>query len=183
MAPVCAKNGINLGSTPGLTRLRAEPGTVDPVNVTEIVIGVAVVLLLLARQVQKRSVKEDSRPLIFLVLAVVGLFEAGQFLKAHPVGSEAILLTVGSLVLAVIFGIVRAFTVRLWREDGKLFRQGNVLTIVLWLVSIGIHFAGDTLIDSSAKGLSSSTLLLYLAMTLGVQQIVVRYRATRLSHA
>ncbi|HEY4457967.1 MAG TPA: hypothetical protein VGN81_26875 [Pseudonocardiaceae bacterium] len=150
-------------------------------NVTEIVIGIAVVLLLLARQVQKRSVKEDSRPLIFLILAVVGLAEAAQFLKSHSVGSEAILLTVGSLVLAAVFGVIRAFTVRLWREDGKLYRQGTVLTIVLWLVSIGIHFGGDTLIDSSAKGLSSSTLLLYLAMTLGVQQIVVRYRATQLS--
>ena len=152
-------------------------------NVTEIVIGVAVVLLLLARQVQKRSVREDSRPIIFLVLAVVGLFEAGQFVKAHPVGSEAILLTVGSLVLAAVFGVLRAFTVRLWREDGKLYRQGNVLTIVLWLVSIGTHFGVDALIDGSAKGLSTSTLLLYLAVTLGVQQIVVRYRATQLSRA
>ena len=150
-------------------------------NVTEIVIGAAVVLLLLARQVQKRSVKEDSRPLIFLILAVVGVFEAGQFIKAHPVGSEAILLTVASLALAAVFGVIRAFTVHLWRENGQLFRQGNVLTIVLWLVSIGIHFGGDTLIDSSAKGLSTSTLLLYLAVTLGVQQVVVRYRATQLS--
>lgn len=151
------------------------------VNVTEIVIGVAVVVLLLARQLQKRSVREDSRPLIFLILAVVGLVEAGQFVKSHPVGSEAILLTVGSLVLAAIFGVIRAFTVRLWRENGQLFRKGNALTILLWLVSIGIHFGGDALIDSSAKGLSSSTLLLYLAVTLGVQQIVVRYRATQLS--
>jgi hypothetical protein len=152
------------------------------VNVTEIVIGVAVVLLLLARQVQKRSVKEDSRPVIFLILAVVGVFEAGQFIKSHPVGSQAVLLALASLVLAAVFGVIRAFTVRLWRENGQLFRQGNVLTIVLWLVSIGIHFGGDTLIDSSAKGLSTSTLLLYLAVTLGVQQVVVRYRATQLAH-
>jgi hypothetical protein len=151
------------------------------VNVTEIVIGVAVVILLLARQVQKRSVKEDSRPLIFLVLAVVGLFEAGQYIKAHPVNNEAILLSVASLVLAAVFGVIRAYTVRLWREDGQLFRQGNALTIVLWIVAIGIHLGGDMLIDSSAKGLSTTTLLLYLAVTLGVQQMVVRYRAGQLS--
>ena len=150
-------------------------------NVTEIVIGVAVVILLLARQVQKRSVKEDSRPVIFLVLAVVGLVEAGQFLKSHPVGSEAILLTVASLVLAAVFGVIRAYTMRLWREEDQLFRQGNVLTIVLWLVAIGLHIGGDTLIDSSAKGLSTTTLLLYLAVSLGVQQVVVRYRAAQLS--
>ena len=150
-------------------------------NVTEIVIGVAVVILLLARQVQKRSVKEDSRPLIFLILAVIGVVEAGQFIKSHPVGNEAILLTVASLVIAALFGVIRAFTVRLWREDGQLFRQGNVLTVVLWLVAIAIHLGGDTLIDSSAKGLATTTLLLYLAVSLGVQQVVVRYRAAQLS--
>lgn len=150
-------------------------------NITEIVIGVAVVILLLARQVQKRSVKEDSRPLIFLILAVVGLFEAGQYIKAHPVNSEAILLSVASLVLAAVFGVIRAYTVRLWREDGQLFRQGNVLTVLLWIIAIGIHLGGDMLIDGAAKGLSTSTLLLYLAITLGVQQTVVRYRAGQLA--
>jgi hypothetical protein len=153
------------------------------VNVTEIVIGLVVVVWLLARQVQKRAVKEDSRPLLFLILAVVGLFEAGQFIKSNPVGNEAILLTIGSLVLAAGFGVVRAFTMHLWRENGQLFRQGNVLTVLLWLVAIGLHFGGDLLIDSSAKGLSTTTLLLYLAVSLGVQQIVVRHRATQLSQA
>ncbi|HJP78269.1 MAG TPA: hypothetical protein VJ914_28610 [Pseudonocardiaceae bacterium] len=150
-------------------------------NITQIAIGVAVVILVLARQVQKRSVRQDSRPLIFLIIAVLGLVEAGEFVRTHPVGSQAILLTVASLVVAAVFGVIRAYTVRLWHEGGQLFRQGNAMTIVLWLVAIGIHFGLDALIDSSAKGLSASTLLLYLAVTLGVQQLVVRYRATALS--
>lgn len=152
-------------------------------NITEIVIGAAVVILLLVRQVQKRSVREDSRPLIFLVLGVVGLFEAAQYVKAHPVNSEAILLSVASLLIAAVFGVIRAYTVRLWREEGQLFRQGNMLTVLLWIVAIAIHLGGDTLIDGAAKGLSTTTLLLYLAVTLGVQQMVVRYRATQLSRA
>lgn len=181
MPPVCGKNAINPVSTPGLTRLRGEDVILDAVNVSEIVIGAAVLIYVLARQVQKRSVKEDSRPLIFLVLAVLGVIEAGQFIKAHPVGSEAILLTAASLAIAAVFGVIRAFTVRLLRENGQLFRQGNAVTILLWIVAIAIHIGGDTLIDSSAKGLSTSTLLLYLAVSLGVQQVVVRYRATQLS--
>ena len=152
-------------------------------NVTQIAIGVAVVILVLARQVQKRSVRQDSRPLIVLIIAVLGLVEAGEFVRTHPVGSQAIVLAVASLVIAAAFGVIRAYTVRLWREGGQLFRQGNAMTIVLWLVAIGIHFGLDALIDSSAKGLSTSTLLLYLAVTLGVQQLVVRYRATALSRA
>lgn len=152
-------------------------------NITEIVIAVAVVLWVLVRQVQKRSVKEDSRPIAYLIMAVIGLVEVGNFIKAHPINSEAILLTVGSLVIAAVFGVIRAYTVRLWREEGQLYRQGNALTILLWIVAIGLHFGGDLLIDSSAKGLSTTTILLYLAVSLGVQQVVVRSRAAQLARA
>jgi hypothetical protein len=139
------------------------------------------VLWILVRQVQKRSVKEDSRPIAYLVLAVVGVVEVADFVKSHPVNSEAILLTVASLAIAAVFGLIRAYTVRLWREDGQLFRQGNAVTIALWIVGIGIHFGGDALIDSSAKGLSTTTIMLYLAISLGVQQVVVKARAGQLS--
>ncbi|HEX3784401.1 MAG TPA: hypothetical protein VHX38_32480 [Pseudonocardiaceae bacterium] len=125
--------------------------------------------------------KEDSRPIAYLVLAVVGVVEVADFVKSHPVNSEAILLTVASLAIAAVFGLIRAYTVRLWREDGQLFRQGNAVTIALWIVGIGIHFGGDALIDSSAKGLSTTTIMLYLAISLGVQQVVVKARAGQLS--
>jgi hypothetical protein len=151
------------------------------VNITEIVVAVAVVLWILVRQVQKRSVKEDSRPIAYLVMAVIGVVEVANFVKAHPVSSEAVVLTVASLAIAAVFGIIRAYTVRLWREGGQLFRQGNAVTIVLWIVGIAIHFGGDTLIDGSAKGLSTTTILLYLAISLGVQQMVVRARAGQLN--
>lgn len=150
-------------------------------NLTEIVIAVAVVLWILVRQVQQRSVKQDNRPIAYLVMAVIGVVEVANFVKVHPVNSEAVVLTVTSLAIAAVFGIVRAYTVRLWREDGQLFRQGNAVTIVLWIVGIAIHFGGDALIDSSAKGLSTTTLLLYLAISLGVQQLVVGARAGQLN--
>ena len=150
-------------------------------SITEIVIAVAVVLWILVRQMQKRSVREDSRPIAYLVLAVVGIVEVANFMKSHPATPKAILLTVVSLVIAAVFGVIRAYTVKLWREDGQLFRQGNALTIGLWIIGIAIHFGGDTLIDSSAKGLSTTTILLYLAISLGVQQVVVKARAAQLN--
>lgn len=150
-------------------------------SLTSIVIGLAVLLLLIWRQVQKRSVKEDSRPTLMLILGVVGLIELVTYFKGNTgVGSTAMLMLAASLVLAAGFGAIRAYSVRLWREDGTLWRQGGVLTVVLWLVTIGVHFGADFLIDRSggAKGLAEAALVLYLAVSLGVQRLVVSSRAT-----
>jgi len=92
-------------------------------------------------------------------------------------------MLVASLVAAGAFGAIRGYTIRLWREDGVLYRQGNALTVVLWLVAIGVHFGADVLIDhsGSATGLATTALLLYIAVTFGVQRLVVRSRAVAMS--
>jgi hypothetical protein len=148
-------------------------------NLSSIVISVLVLLWVLARQVQKRSVKEDSRPVFLLVLLAIGIVELADFIKDHPVNSTGITMLVASLVAAAGFGAIRAYTVRLWREDGILYRQGNAITVLLWLVAIGVHFGADVLIDhsGSAKGLSSTALLLYIGVSFGVQRLVVQSRA------
>lgn len=152
-------------------------------NVTNIGIAVLVLAFVLARQLQKRSVREDSRPVVLLILVVLGVIELGQFVKAHPVNATGVAMLAASLVVAAVFGVIRARTIRLWREDGVLYRQGNALTVVLWLVAIGVHFGADVLIDDSgaAKGLSSAALLLYIAVSFGVQRVVVQSRASGMS--
>lgn len=150
---------------------------------TSIVIGVLVLGLILFRQIQKRSVKEDSRPVLLLVLLVIGLVELVQFIQAHPVNGTGIAMLLASLVAAGIFGAIRAYTVRLWRENGTLYRQGNALTVLLWLIAIGVHFGADVLIDhsGSAKGLATTALTLYIAVSFGVQRIVVQARAAAMN--
>jgi hypothetical protein len=152
-------------------------------NLTSIGIAVLILVFVLARQVQKRSVREDSRPVVLLVLLVIGVVELVQFVDRHPVNGTGVAMLVASLVAAAGFGAIRAYTVRLWREDGVLYRQGGVLTVLLWLVAIGVHFGADLLIDhsGSAKGLSSAALLLYIAVSFGVQRVIVRSRATAMA--
>lgn len=152
-------------------------------NVTSIGIAVLVLALVLYRQVQKRTVREDARPVFLLILLVLGVVDLGSFIRAHPVNSTGITMLAASLVVAGVFGVIRARTVRLWREDGVLYRQGNLLTVLLWLVAIGVHFGADVLIDNggSAKGLSSAALVLYLAVSFGVQKLVVQSRAAAMA--
>ena len=59
-----------------------------------------------------------------------------------------------------------------------MLRQGNALTMALWLVSLLVHFAGDAGGDhAGAAGLEGASFLLYLGLTLCVQYYVVYRRA------
>jgi hypothetical protein len=54
-------------------------------------------------------------------------------------------------------------------------RQGSWVTVLLWLLAVGLHLVVD-----SGNGVGGATLLLYLGLTLGTQQVVVQWRARRM---
>ncbi|MFC0545418.1 hypothetical protein [Kutzneria chonburiensis] len=53
--------------------------------------------------------------------------------------------------------------------------------LVLWLVAVGRHFGIDYLSErqGAPAGLGSSTIVLYLAVTLGIQRYLTQQRAAR----
>jgi hypothetical protein len=163
-----------------------------------LVIGVAVLVLILVRQVRPRPL-EGSYVLV-IVLGVIGLAETGAFLfgtqqfvaflKGHnhhltlavPNGGVMVTAAAGSLVLATATGALRAPSVRLWRQGGQVWRKGTALTVVLWLVSLALHLGYDAV---AARGradadFGSATLLLYFAVSLTAQYIVLSARARRM---
>lgn len=150
-----------------------------------IILGLVVLVWLLARQVQKRLVREDRKPTILLILLILGAVQLATFFKADPATPSVILLLVASLVIAAIFGVIRAYTVRLWRADGGLWRQGTVVTVALWIAAIAVHIGLDFVIDGTGdvKGISGASILLYLAVSLGAQRFVVQSRANHLVDA
>ena len=83
------------------------------------------------------------------------------------------------LVGAVGLGILRGLTVRIWAAGNWVLRQGTAVTMVLWLLSLAVHFAGDVFGAHAhdGSGLEASSFLLYLGLTLGVQTAVVHRRA------
>jgi hypothetical protein len=145
-----------------------------------VVAGIAVLALLLWRQTRKRSVREERRPVILVVLLVLGILQLSTYLKVVPASASVIALLAATLLLGAGFGAVRAWSVRIWREDGQLWRQGTWLTAALWLAGFGVHIGLDALFDGVAHGLGAGSILLYLAVSLGVQRLFVQSRATRL---
>lgn len=110
------------------------------------------------------------------VLGLVGAVQFGQGAGREPLSDAGIaLLGASFLILAIGLGAVRAYTVRLWRDGGKVLRQGTWVTASLWIVGAALHAVVDAQAHSAA-----ATYLLYLGLTLAAQRIVVGARARRL---
>jgi hypothetical protein len=159
---------------------------VSSANVANLVIGVAVLALLISRQLSTRRLRESYR--LSLILGVIGVVQFASFLRGHPRDDGSIVAAVaGSLVIAAVLGVARAVTVRVWRgEDGQLLRKGTWLTAVLWVVALAAHLGYDYLVAGSATAagktggnVGDATILLYLVVSLTVQRFVLLTRVAR----
>jgi len=150
---------------------------------TDIVLGVAVLALLIYRQVIARPVRARGLQIV-LMLGVIGVIQTvGYFDHSHSSDGTYAALG-GSLVLAAIFGVLRASTVRLWIQDGQVWQKGNWVTGGLWVVALAAHLGYDALVargnGHGAASVGDATVVLYLAVSLGIQRVIVQQRASRL---
>ena len=152
-------------------------------DAVSLVIGLAVLALVLYRQLATRRLSESYR--LSIILAVIGAVEFVNFLKGHPGNPSGITeAVVGSLVLAAVFGVARAITVKVWRQGGQLMRKGTWVTAILWIVAVAAHYGYDDLVAGHLTGKNGSsvgnaTVLLYLVISLTVQQFVLLARVQR----
>ena len=153
-------------------------------SVTSLVIGLLVLAWVLYRQLMTRRLSDNYR--LSIILAIIGVVEFVNFLKGHPHSDDGkiALAVVGSLVLAAGFGAARALTVKVWRQGGQLMRKGTWLTGVLWIVGLAAHLGFDDLVAGHVNGtnggnVGDATILLYLVVTLTLQQFVLLARVRR----
>ena len=145
---------------------------------TNLLIGVLVLGLVIWRQLIPRRVRSNVR--IVLVLAVIGLIQTGQYLQGRHLDATLIAEILGSLVLAALFGLARASTVKLFVRDGQWWSRGSWVAAILWVVSVAAHLGFDYLVGGHGSGSTSfgnATILLYLAVTFAVQRMVVIARS------
>jgi len=152
-------------------------------NLANLIVGVLVLVLFLSRQLVTRQLSENY--LMSIILAVIGIVEFVTFLNGHPNDDGGIAeAVVGSLVIAAVFGAVRALTVHVWRENGQLLRKGTWVTAVLWILSLAAHLGYDDLVAGHITGknggnVGSATIVLYLVVTLTIQRFVLLNRVAR----
>jgi hypothetical protein len=142
-------------------------------------LGALILVLVLLRQVRVRPVRRVFQPRLALVVGVIGLFEMFAYADNHHVSSSAWLWVLGTLVVGALgLGVLRGVSMRVWTGNGWVLQQGTAITMALWLVSLLVHFAGDTgQSHAGAAGLEGASFLLYLGVTLCVQNYVVYRRA------
>lgn len=141
-------------------------------------IGLVILAIVIGLQLVARPLGSDYR--IPVILAAIGLFESYSFLSDHHSGPVLAALA-GSIVLAVIAGVVRAPSVRLWSQDGQVWRRGTWVTAVLWVVTLAAHLGYDALVTHGKTDVGTATILLYFAVSQAVQRVVLSARAARLS--
>jgi len=143
------------------------------------VLGTLVLVFVLLRQVRVRPVRRVFAPRLPLVLGVIGFFTMVSYAGGHHVSSSAWLWVLGSMLVGALgLGALRGLSMRVWPSNGWVVRQGNAVTMALWLVSILVHFvAGAGGNHAGAVGLEGASFLLYLGLTLAVQSYVVHRRA------
>jgi hypothetical protein len=156
---------------------------VNATNAVNLLIGLAILALLVYRQLQVRPVRANYR--LPLILAVIGIIELTNFLQHNHHTSTIYLALAGSLVLAAITGAIRAMTVRVWFQAGQALRQGTWITAVLWVVSLGVHLGYDYLVDGKGpqSGLGTASLTLYFAVTYTIQRFILQAKAQRIADA
>jgi hypothetical protein len=150
------------------------------VNPFALFLGLVVLAYVVARQRRVRPVPRRLHLKGPIFLGILGIVEFSSFANDHSLSSSVFWLVVLSLVVGGgVLGAIRAYTVKIWTADNMVLRQGTWLTVALWFVSVGLHFASDWGIDNlkAPSGLASATLLLYLAITYGAQTAIVFARS------
>jgi hypothetical protein len=144
-----------------------------------VIIGVALVLFIIYRQLQRRPVEGRQLVVVPLVLAVLGLYNLNRQAPATSAGVTAL---VASLASAVAFGLARGGSTRVWQEAGTVLRQGAPLTLVLWIISIALRAGIGALAHRAgvAQSVTLGELPLFFGVTLGAQNLVIWMRAQAL---
>jgi hypothetical protein len=145
-----------------------------------VALDVVIVALVLYRQRMVRRVWPRLSLRLAGVFAVIGLIELLSYTGSrHLSGAVIGVLVLSFVVGAVALGALRAASVRIWRVNDAVLRQGTWLTMGLWVVSLALHFGADRWIGAlhGPTGVASASLLLWLGVTYGVQNAVVHRRA------
>ncbi|AGL16051.1 hypothetical protein [Actinoplanes sp. N902-109] len=133
----------------------------------------AILVLVVARQLTARRVRPVAYLWVVLLIARACVPPGPAMTTLAGIG----VLIVG-LLGSVAFGILRGATISLWRdEDGRLYRKGGRVTVLLWLATI------VTRVLISAIGMAVfnqpfnlNAIWLGLGVTLGAQHAATMYR-------
>lgn len=165
-------------STPAPNRLEASNaagfggGRARTVEIlSNYLIWVAVAALVIVRQFMPRVVRAKG---LLVWPLVMGYFGVQAVAQTPPETTLATTLFVANAAAAVVLGLARGASVRVWqRADGSWIQRGSLLTLGLWIASVGVRVALG-LAGQASEGLN--TITFFLALTFAAQNVIVWLR-------
>ncbi|MCX4547726.1 DUF1453 domain-containing protein [Streptomyces sp. NBC_01387] len=146
-------------------------------TLTDVVVIVAVVALVLARQFRPQRIGRDRRWwLLPAVLVFVSLRQHGLLDVHHRTASVA--LIAGELLAGLVMGAGWAWTTKVWSEaDGTVWARGTKATAAVWVVGLLVRFGVAGIGAMAGVRLGTGAMLLALASSLLVRSGVLAWRA------
>lgn len=137
-----------------------------------ILIAAVLIVFIIYQQVRTRPLNPRQLVVLPLFLAALGVVNLNQHPPASAAAGGAL---AASVIIAVVLGIARGITTRVWWADGVLLRKGTVITLVLWVVSIGLRLLIGLVARRGGVPLSVTTgeIPLFLGVTLAAQNLVI----------
>jgi membrane protein CcdC involved in cytochrome C biogenesis len=140
------------------------------------VLGVVVLVVVIARQLQERELTSRRIVVLPLVFVVLAFMTDHQLL--HRLASVGALgLLVLGLVLAVATGTARAMTMRVRRVGGTVLTKGNGRTLALWFVTLALRVGEGALAYALGIQQGAGEAMLFAAATFATQGAVLAWRA------
>jgi hypothetical protein len=132
------------------------------------------------KQLAGSTLSVRSLWLIPVILLAIG---GSSTLTALPTaGGTEIALLGADLVVLTVLGVIRGGSVALSIRDGFAFQKGTALTLILWLVTIGVRVGFGVLgsqLDASGP-LTSASIWLSVGLSIGIQNAVIYARVRKL---
>jgi len=148
-------------------------------NVLWIVVAAAILIFVIGRRLVGEPLKVARVTVFPLVIAAIGLYQISQVVNLSTtdlglIGLEA--------VVAVVLGVVRGSTIKVFVRDGHLWQKYSWATVGLWLGSILVRFgmtSGAVLLGAD-KTVMQTAVLLTLGLTFAGEGAVIALRGRAL---
>jgi hypothetical protein len=145
-------------------------------------LAVAVVVLVLSRQLRPRRISEGRWWILPAVLTIVAVKQGGWTDPHHEAASAALLVV--ELAIGAGMGTAWAFTTRIWRDDqGIAWAKGTKATAAAWIGGIALRVGLSVLGTTMGVHEGSGPLMLALAATLLIRMGVLVWRVRELEAA
>ncbi|MFG2043269.1 DUF1453 domain-containing protein [Dactylosporangium sp. NPDC048998] len=150
-------------------------------SLTTALIALAVVVLLMVRRFLGEPLGARRLivpPLILIVMGAYTLSKIDLAASVHHAVVDGAVLGTGAVV-AVLGGLLRGLTVRVYVQDGHVWYRYTLLTVAVWIgliaLRIGQSFAGHAL--AADQDLMNAGLLLVLGLSFLGEAAIVGRRA------